>query len=265
MRNPPRISIITPSYNQGHFIERTIRSVLDQNYPDLEYIVVDGASTDETLEILKKYEDRLRWVSEPDKGQSDAINKGIRICTGDIIAYLNSDDLYEAGTLKKVADFFVDHPQTMWVTGRCRIIDEHERVFRSFIAKYKNFLLERYNYNILLITNFICQPATFLRRELIEEIGPFDINEHRVMDYEYWLRAGRRHRPGIINEDLASFRVYRESKTSSSFPKTFAEELRVSKKYSSSLLIDALHYINYLAICAAYSVLDAGLGRKKDR
>ncbi|MFQ5480962.1 MAG: glycosyltransferase family 2 protein [Thermodesulfobacteriota bacterium] len=256
MRNPPRISIITPSYNQGHFIEDTIRSVLDQRYPDLEFIVMDGGSTDETISILKKYGDDIKWVSEPDEGQSHAINKGLAMATGDIVAYLNSDDLYEKGVLKKVASFFMLNPDSMWLTGRCRIIDEKEREFRGFIAKYKNFLLARYNYNILLITNFICQPATFFRREVIEELGVFDVTEHRVMDYEYWLRIGKKYRPGIINENLACFRVYQESKTSSTFTRTFAEELAVSKRYSSSLLIDSLHYLNYIAIITAYSVLD---------
>ncbi|MFQ5353946.1 MAG: glycosyltransferase family 2 protein [Thermodesulfobacteriota bacterium] len=256
MRNLPRISIITPSYNQGHFIEATIRSVLDQGYPNLEYIVMDGGSTDDTISILKKYDNDLKWVSEPDEGQSHAINKGLAMATGDIVAYLNSDDLYEAGSLQKAADFFTSHPKTMWLTGRCRIIDEQNREFRGFIADYKNFLLARYNYNILLITNFICQPATFLRREAIVELGDFDESQHRVMDYEYWLRIGRKYRPGIINAPLASFRVYRESKTSSSFTRTFAEELTVARRYSSSLLIDTLHYLSCMAICTAYTVLD---------
>lgn len=256
MQKPPKISIITPSFNQGKFIERTILSILNQNYPNLEYIVVDGGSKDETITILKKYEKRLRWISEKDKGQSDAINKGIRMSSGDIVAYLNSDDLYEKGALKKVSDYFTAQPSAMWVTGRCRIIDEHDREKRGFISDYKNFLLSRYNYNILLVTNFIAQPATFLNRKAIDEFGYFDINHHRVMDYDYWLRIGRKYRPGIINEDLAAFRVYSESKTSSAFKTTFQQELAVCRQYSGSHLINGLHYLNYLGICTAYTVLD---------
>lgn len=260
MRNPPRITVITPSFNQGKFIERTIKSVIGQGYPDLEYIVIDGGSTDETLDILKKYGKRLKWISGKDRGQSDAINKGIKMSSGDIIAYLNSDDLYEKDALEKVSEFFVSNPSKMWVTGRCRIIDANDREVRGPIAWYKNLLLSRYSYNALLVTNFISQPATFLRRELVEECGLFDVDHHRVMDYDYWLRAGKRHSPGIINDWLAGFRVHAASKTSSSFKDTFRQELEVSRKYSGSMLINGLHYLNYAGICAAYSVLD-GLAR----
>jgi glycosyltransferase involved in cell wall biosynthesis len=270
MRNPPKISIITPSFNQGRFIERTIKSVLGQGYENLEYIVVDGGSTDDTLDILKKYDKDLKWISEKDQGQSDAINKGIRISTGDIIAYLNSDDVYEAGALNKVAGYFEENPEVQWLTGRCRIIDEDDRERRRLITRYKNFFLARYSYNILLVVNFISQPATFLRREVIDELGPFALHHHRVMDYDYWLKAGGagggggRFTPGIINEYLASFRVYRESKTSSSFKDTFREELEVASQYTDSRLLLGLHWLSYLGICAAYTALDL-LGRVSRR
>ena len=252
----PKISIITPTLNQGNSIERTIKSVIDQDYPNMEYIVVDGGSSDRTIDILKKYNNKLQWISEKDKGQSDAINKGIKLATGDIIAYLNSDDMYEKNALRKVADFFIAHPSVMWLTGRCRIIDEYDREIRKAVSGYKNFFLSHYNYNILLITNFISQPATFLRRKAIEEIGHFDINHHLVMDYDYWLRIGRRYIPGIINETLAMFRVYRGSKTSTIFYQSFKQEMEVSRKYSHSNIIRALHYCNYVGICSVYTLLD---------
>jgi len=264
MRRPPRISIITPSYNQAEFIERTIESVLSQGYPDLDYIVVDGGSTDSTVEILKRYEGSLRWVSEKDRGQSDAINKGISMATGDVIAYLNSDDVYEPGALKKVADYFTSHPEKMWLTGKCRIIDVNDREMRGAITGYKNFFLARYSYNILLVTNFISQPATFIRKELFDEYGLFDVDHHRVMDYDFWLRVGRKHAPGFIDDYLAGFRVYLQSKTSSSFKDTFVQELEVCRKYSHSRLMIALHYLNYAGICVAYTVLDR-LARLKER
>jgi glycosyltransferase involved in cell wall biosynthesis len=261
MRNPPRISIITPSLNQGRFIERTIKSVLEQDYPNLEYIVVDGGSTDGTRDILKTYEGRLKWISERDEGQSDAINKGIRMSSGDIIAYLNSDDVYERGALNRVADFFKNYPSKIWLSGRCRIVGENGVEVRRGITWWKNFLLDRYSYNILLVTNFISQPATFWRKEVVEEFGFLDVKEHRVMDYEYWLRIGRKYDPGVIKEYLASFRTHRGAKTRD-FIESFRRELAVSKKYSGSGIINALHYLNFFGIIIAYTLLDF-LERKK--
>lgn len=256
MQKLPKITIITPSYNQGKFIERTIRSVLEQDYPNLEYIVVDGGSTDGTLDILKRYEGSLTWISEKDQGQSDAINKGIKMSSGEILAYLNSDDVYERGAIRRVADFFLAHPSHMWLVGRCRIIDENDREIRRFITRYKNFFLNRYNYNVLLTTNFISQPATFWRRRVIDDIGLFNVAYHRVMDYDYWLRIGRKYSPGIVKDCLAGFRVYQESKTSGDFVESFRQELAVSQKYSNSIVINGLHYLNFISICFAYTTLN---------
>ncbi len=252
MKTLPKLSIITPSLNQGAFIERTIKSVLDQNYPNLEYLVIDGGSTDGTVDILRRYEHRLKWISEQDEGQADAINKGIGMSTGDIVAYLNSDDVYEPGALHRVAEYFAAHPEVMWLTGKCRIIDEHDREIRSMITAYKNFLLRHYSYGMLLVTNPISQPATFWRRGLVREFGLFDKNEHLVMDYEYWLRIGRRYGPGILNGYLARFRVHGRAKTVSTNFSNFRQELAVSKKYSASITVRVLHYANYAIIVSAY-------------
>jgi glycosyltransferase involved in cell wall biosynthesis len=255
MAGTPKISIITPSWNQGPFIERTIRSVLDQEYPNLEYIVMDGGSADGTIDILKKYEGRLNWISEKDKGQADAINKGITRATGDIIAYLNSDDIYEPDALRKVADHFSGHPETMWLTGQCRIIDEQDREIRRPITAYKNFLLRHYSYSLLLVTNPVSQPATFWRRTVTSEFGHFDETEHLVMDYDYWLRIGKKYPPAVLDDYLAGFRVYAASKTSSSFLTTFERELVLARKHSTSAVLNGLHWISYRGISAAYLAL----------
>ncbi len=263
MTQLPLISIVTPSYDQGHFIERTIRSVLDQGYPSLEYIVMDGGSTDGTIEILRKYEDRLRWISEKDEGQADAINKGMRMARGEVIAYMNSDDLYEPGTLVRVGAYFAEHPEVNWVTGRCRVIDEQDREVRRLITAYKNFLLKHYSHSVLLVTNPISQPATFWRRTLLDDIGYFNKDEHLVMDYDYWLRAGERHRLAVLNRYLASFRVHPSSKTSSSFLTTFERELELAKQHSSSGVLNALHWLSNGMIASVYTVLNAFQARKK--
>ena len=263
MNGLPRISIITPSFNQARFIERTILSVLGQDYPDLEYIVMDGGSSDGTIEILKKYEGRLTWISEKDEGQADAINKGMRRAHGEVIAYMNSDDLYEPGTLLRVGSYFAEHPDAHWVTGKCRIIDERDREVRRLITAYKNFLLRHYSYSVLLVTNPVSQPATFWRRTMLEDIGYFNKEEHLVMDYDYWLRAGQRRPLAVLDGYLASFRVHPSSKTSSSFLTTFERELELARQHSPSSLLNALHWMSYAVIASAYTVLNAFPRRKK--
>ncbi len=265
MNQSPKISIITPSFNQAPFIERTIRSVLDQGYPNLEYIVMDGGSTDGTVEILKRYSGQLKWASEKDKGQADAINKGIQMATGDVIAYLNSDDVYSPGALIHVGEFFREHAEAMWVTGRCRIIDEQDREMRSAITAYKNLLLRHFSYSLLLVTNPVSQPATFWRQEAMKEFGLFDENEHLVMDYDYWLRIGKKYPLVVLEEYLAAFRVYRTSKTSRLFLTTFKREMELARRYSDSWMLNGLHRMSYFGIAAAYLGMNSLSNRRVRR
>lgn len=257
MHTFPKISVITPSLNQGRYIGRTLRSVLEQNYPNLEYIVVDGGSTDGTVEILKKYEGSLTWISEKDSGQSEAINKGMRMATGDILAYLNSDDMLEPGVLTAVAERFMSNPSIMWLTGSCRIIDQDDREVRSIITAYKNLLLDHYRYTLLLIANPISQPATFWKKEVLDEIGFFDPGESLVMDYDYWLRIGKRYQPAIMDENLAAFRLHPQSKTSLGRFLMIRRECAVARKYSRSVFINVLHYLHAVGMGVAYLIIDA--------
>jgi len=256
-----KISIITPSFNQAEFIERTILSVLDQNYPDLEYIVMDGGSTDGTVEILKKYADKIIWRSEKDNGQSDAINKGLRMATGEIAAYLNSDDTYAPGTFEKVAKFFENPPagglEKKWVYGKCKIINTKNREIRKPLTAYKNLLLKNYSYPKLLSENFISQPATFWKREIHSELGFFNENEHYCMDYEFWLRLGQKYPAGVISDYLANFRYYANSKSGGVNKKQFQDELRLAKKYGNGHPLSIfLHKLNYYKITGIYWILN---------
>jgi len=251
----PRISIITPSFNQGGFIERTIESVLSQNYPKLEYIVMDGGSTDETIKILKSYGKKIIWKSEKDKGQAEAVNKGLKIATGEIVAYLNSDDIYEKNTLFKVANYFLKDPERKWIFAKCRIIDKNGKEIRKGITGYKNFFLKRYNYNTLLILNYISQPAVFWKKEVVKEIGYFKTGEYYNLDYEYWLRIGKKFKPGFINEYLASFRVHNKAKSGSSFFNHYWQEFRVAGRFTKNPLILSLHFLNFLTIILIYNLL----------
>lgn len=252
-----KITIVTPSFNQGHYIEDTIKSVLNQQGDfDLEYFVIDGGSTDNTLEILKKYEDKLTWVSESDNGQTHAINKGLKNATGDIVAYINSDDLYVSGAFQNVVNFFQKYPEKNWAYGKCRIINEQGKEIRKWITTYKNLLLKRYSYNKLLTENFVSQPATFWRRNLLDEIGYLDEDHHLVMDYEYWLRIGNKYDAGVISKYLAEFRWYTDSKSGTQFKNQFKEELEMATKYAGKKKWTVrMHKFNYWKITGIYSIL----------
>lgn len=241
MKSLPRISIVTPSLNQDRFIERTIRSVLNQEYPDLEYIVVDGGSSDETVNLLKQFGNKIQWISEKDRGQSHAINKGLARCTGDICGFLNADDLYEAGALRRVGGYFSEHPEGVWMTGRCRIIDSDDREIRRPITAYKNFWLRLGSYRVLNVLNYISQPATFWRRRLMDEEGFFREDLFYGMDYDFWLRIGKKHPLGTIPRYLASFRVHASSKTGATAFRQFDELWEIVKCHCESRFLLGLH------------------------
>jgi len=221
----PQVSIITPSYNQAQFIEETIRSVLLQNYPALEYIIIDGGSTDGTIDVLRHYEGWLRWVSKPDRGQTDAINKGLLMATGDILAYLNSDDMYLPGGIRAIANYFRSHPEIGLVYGECRVIDEQGRELGYLPGHPFNLrrTIER--------AEFLPQQATFWRREAMEKVGLFDDTLHYAMDYEYFLRVAQSFPVAYLPQPVACFRMQRTSKTVSQSEKHWRETLAVSERY----------------------------------
>lgn len=203
------LSIVTPSYNQGLFIERTLHSVLSQNITPVEYFIFDGGSSDNTVELLKKHEQHFNftWVSEKDNGQTHAINKGLQKVTGDIIGWLNSDDIYYPGAFQCVLDFFEAHPTVDVVYGKAHHIDKDD----NFIEVYPT---EPWNIERLKETCFLSQPAVFFRRKVIEAYGFLDEKLSYCMDYEYWMRlalqgASFAHIPSV----LAGSRFYQETKT----------------------------------------------------
>jgi len=240
----PLISIITPSLNQAGFIERTITSVLTQNYPNLEYYVIDGGSTDGTINILHEKGNSLQWISEPDRGQANAINKGLSRVKGEIICYLNSDDELAPGSLRIVGEFFRRHPQAAWLTGRCKTINKQGQEVRRAITIYKDLWLLLRSRKVLLVLNYISQPATFWRRTIIDEVGIFDEDLHYVMDYDYWLRISNRYPLWIVPSILAYFRIHPFSKSGSTSHAQFEEELDVARRYTKSSILLMLHQLH---------------------
>jgi glycosyltransferase involved in cell wall biosynthesis len=205
----PRITVVTPSLNQGQFLEQAIESVLNQGYPNLEYILVDGGSSDGSRAIIEKYAQRFTWwVSEKDAGQSDALNKGFRRATGTILAWLNSDDCYCPGALHAVASYFLEHPDVGLVMGDCDTIDEAGRIVDTTKAV-------RVDYNTMLYTCCaVAQPAVFFTIDAYRRTGEVDTGLQFQMYFEYFLRMRWNGiKFGIIKKPLAQFRLHGTSKT----------------------------------------------------
>jgi glycosyltransferase involved in cell wall biosynthesis len=220
----PLVSIVTPSYNQGRYIEETIESVLNQDYPNLEYLVLDGGSTDETLAILKRYEGRLQWKSEKDQGQADAVNKGFRMARGQILGWLNSDDTYLPGAIGRVVEYFQSHRDVGMVYGEGYHIDAMGRTIERYYT-------EPFSFKRLAEICFICQPTVFLRAEMVRSVGLLDVGLRYALDYEYWMRIAKRFRIGYLGEYLANSRLHMETKTLSQRARVHAEILQTVKKH----------------------------------
>ncbi len=216
------VSIVTPSYNQARYLEETMRSVLEQDYPYIEYIVVDGGSTDDSVEIIQKYADRLAWwVSEKDRGQTDAINKGFARARGQVLAWINSDDTYQPGAVREAVEFLQQNPQVGLVYGDANYIDEHGRVIGRFPAAQTDYRRLRQGYV------HIPQQAAFFRADLWRKVGPLDDSFYFAMDYDLWVRLARE-APIVYHPRLwANFRLHSDAKTITADDRCWPEMLRV--------------------------------------
>lgn len=221
--NPPKISIITPSFNQGRFLSQCIESVLSQDYRPMEYIIIDGGSNDQSVEVIRRYADSLTyWTSEPDNGQSNAINKGFSRATGELVAWLNADDFYLPGALHKVAQAWCKTPGRPFYFGDGWRVDERGRRLANFFPDGRIL----FNHQALVMgLNFILQPSSFINRAILEQIGSLNASLHYGMDSDLWLRLAAQGTPGTISHPLSATREYGQTKTSTgSFARV--EELR---------------------------------------
>lgn len=229
MTAQPTITVITPTFNAVGTIEETFAS-LDAQGVEFEHVVVDGGSTDGTVALLEERAARglLRFVSEPDEGLSDAFNKGLAMATGDVVGWLNADDLYEPGALAAVRDAFGIADE--WLTGECRIIGGDGAESRKAVTAYKNFLLHRWSFGLYLTNNFISSPATFVRTAVARELGGLDTRFKYSADYDLWLRLGRRGAPVVLKQVLASFRMGEGSLSITGFETQFKEHAQNARE-----------------------------------
>ncbi|MBI5945053.1 MAG: glycosyltransferase [Chloroflexi bacterium] len=223
MPNLPLVSIITPSFNQARFLDATIQSVLGQDYPRIEYIIVDGGSTDGSVDVIQKHEGRLAsWVSEQDKGQTDAINKGFNRASGDILAWINSDDTYNPGAVSAAVKFLVENPDVAMVYADCDFINEQGAVIGKFNSAQTDYRRLREGYV------HIPQQTMFFRAKYWKELGPLDPSFYFAMDYDLWTRiAARAPIKYLAGQTWANFRIHSSGKTTSADDRCWPEMLRV--------------------------------------
>ncbi len=235
----PLVSIVTPSYNQAPFLEETLRSVLDQDYPRVEYIVIDGGSTDGSLEIIRKYQDRLAlWISEPDLGQADAINKGFSQSTGEILAWLNSDDTYAPGAISEAVAFLTEHPEIGMVYGNAYYIDGQGRRVGRYPARPTDYKGLRRG------VNTVSQQSMFFRSLLWRMVGPLDPSFYYAMDYDLWVRIAAVTPIAFRDRYWANFRLHGKSKSMIAAARCWPEIIRVHFRDGGSRL--SIIYAKYL-------------------
>jgi glycosyltransferase involved in cell wall biosynthesis len=243
MADPPLLSVVTPSFNQARFLEATIQSVLSQNYPGLEYIIVDGGSTDGSVEIIRKYENKLAWwISETDKGQTDALNKGFAHARGDVFAWLNSDDTYEPGALTAAAKVMQEYPQFGLIYGSANYINEAGQIIGRFPAAQTDYRRLRQGYV------HVPQQASFFCGDLWRRLGPLDPSYYFAMDYDLWLRIAAHAQIKYVPQMWANFRLHTSGKTIAADERCWPEMIRIHYREGGSFFspIVARFYVRKL-------------------
>lgn len=224
MNELPLVSVVTPSYNQGAFLEETMRSVLEQDYPKIEYWVIDGGSSDNSINIIKAYQQRLAgWVSEKDRGQADGVNKGFAKATGEIVGWLNSDDLYYPGAIREAVAAFQAHPEASFVFSDVESIDGEGKAFN--LMRYGDWKLAD-----LMAFNIIGQPGVFMRREVLEQVGYLDLSFNYLLDVQLWLKMARISEPFYVPDKVwAAARLHEKAKNAAQVSGFGPEAFRLAK------------------------------------
>jgi len=256
----PLISIVIPSYNKAKYIEKTLLSIVSQKNANFEVIIQDGGSTDGTLNVIKKYVKKypslIRYESKKDGGQLDAINNGLLKAKGDIVTFINADDVYEPGAFESVAGHFIENPNALWFVGKCRIINDKDYEIAKFWTFCKDILIKINWYSLLLFTsNYVSQPSTFITKKAYLKYGPFTGNKKFVYEYDMWLTLGKVMMPSVINKYLSKFRISDDNISSVIYNDLFDMDINVVKKHSRNNIFVYAHKINnYLRILARRSL-----------
>jgi glycosyltransferase involved in cell wall biosynthesis len=260
----PSFTIVTPCLNGAATLQQALDSVRAQDYPgEVEHLVIDGGSTDSTLAILDTA--GVRYISEPDRGLSDAVNKGIRMARGDVVGWLNADDVYLPGALARVGKAFADRSDALWATGPCLIVGAGGEEIRPAVTRYKNLFLRRYSYRLHLIQNFVSCPSTFVRRDAFDRVGLLDERFKYSMDYDLWLRLGRLQAPVVLNAPLAAFRMAEGSLSMTGFERQFAEHAQNAREHGAGHPVAVgLNRVTSRLIVAIYRAMRA-VRRRADR
>jgi len=262
--NPPKISVVIPSYNKVKYIGETLASIVNQGYANYEVIIQDGGSSDGTLEVIKKYASKfprnITWVSHKDKGQLDAVNKGMKRASGDILTYINADDIYLPNAFSEVSNIYLKDSDCLWYAGKSILVDERGRKVDHWlntlvVARYKDFLLRVNRYKFLLVVNYLMQPSMFITRVAFEKYGPFTGVRNFIMEYEMWLKIGKTRMPVVIDKNLACFRMSTTNITSTKYRDLLTEDMKVAKKYTNNLLVLFFHWLNNFIRCFVIRIL----------
>jgi glycosyltransferase involved in cell wall biosynthesis len=230
-------------------LEKTLKSIFSQKYLNLEVIIQDGGSADGSVEIIRRYAKKhksINWVSQKDGGQLDAINTGLKKANGDVLTYINADDIYKSGTLAEVGEIFKNNPETLWLVGRGDIIDDKENITNKWVTFYKNSLLDLNKYSLLLAVNYITQPSTFISKKAYKRYGPFTGTKNYIMEYEMWLKLGKVEMPTLTNKYLSSFRLIPGTISSTSFNTLLKIDYEIAEKYTKNPLLLMIHKLNNL-------------------
>lgn len=253
-----KISIVVPTLNSETFVGQTLRSIEEQKYENLEVIVVDGHSSDSTIEIVNSFLSRLdiRMMFCEPKGESNAINQGIKETTGEIVTYLDSDDVYERGCFDLMNLAFSD-PRILWAYGKCKIIDSSNEEIRQIVTKAKEIVQKHFSYSTLLCVDYLAQPSVFLTRQLIDEIGEFREDLKYSFEYDYWLRAGKLYSPVFINEYLACWRVHDKSISIQGFLEETDQARDIQRRFSGkNILLNLCQDVVYYGTRLLYSLMN---------